>query len=109
ADRATLKNTLQRAGILSHENIRGVRLNLAPNELQVFANNPDQEQAEDALPVEYQGESLQIGFNVGYLVDVMNALDEDQVKITLANPNSSALIEAENDSRCLYVVMPMRL
>ena len=109
ADRATLKNTLQRAGILSHENIRGVRLNLAPNELQVFANNPDQEQAEDALPVEYQGESLQIGFNVGYLVDVMNALDEDQVKITLANPNSSALIEAENDNRCLYVVMPMRL
>jgi DNA polymerase-3 subunit beta len=109
ADRATLKNTLQRAGILSHENIRGVRLNLASNELQVFANNPDQEQAEDALPVDYQGESLQIGFNVGYLVDVMNALDEDQVKITLSNPNSSALIEAQNDNRCLYVVMPMRL
>ena len=68
-----------------------------------------QEQAEDALPVDYQGESLQIGFNVGYLVDVMNALDEDQVKITLSNPNSSALIEASNDNRCLYVVMPMRL
>ena len=84
-------------------------LNLASNELQVFANNPDQEQAEDALPVDYQGESLQIGFNVGYLVDVMNALDEDQVKITLSNPNSRALIEAQNDNRCLYVVMPMRL
>lgn len=109
ADRSTLKSTLQRAGILSHENIRGVRLNLSPNQLQVFANNPDQEQAEDALPVEYQGESLQIGFNVGYLVDVMNALDDDQVKITLSNPNSSALIEAQNDNRCLYVVMPMRL
>jgi len=77
--------------------------------LQVFANNPDQEQAEDALPVDYQGESLQIGFNVGYLVDVMNVLDDAQVKITLSNPNSSALIEAENDNSCLYVVMPMRL
>ena len=109
ADRATLKNTLQRAGILSHENIRGVRLNLSPGQLQVFANNPDQEQAEDALPVDYQGESLQIGFNVGYLVDVMNVLDDAQVKITLSNPNSSALIEAENDNSCLYVVMPMRL
>ena len=86
-----------------------MRLNLAPNELQVFANNPDQEQAEDALPVDYQGESLQIGFNVGYLVDVMNALDEDQIKMTLSNPSSSVLIEAQNDSRCLYVVMPMRL
>lgn len=109
ADRLTLKNTLQRAGILSHENIRGVRLNLAPDELQVFANNPDQEQAEDALPVEYQGEPLQIGFNVGYLVDVLNALDDDQVKLTLANPNSSALIESQSDTSCLYVVMPMRL
>ncbi|OEY66137.1 DNA polymerase III subunit beta [Marinobacter sp. X15-166B] len=109
ADRTTLRNTLQRAGILSHENIRGVRLNLTPNQLQVFANNPDQEQAEDTLAVEYQGEALQIGFNVGYLVDVMNALEEDQVKLTLANPNSSALIEAQNDNRCLYVVMPMRL
>jgi DNA polymerase-3 subunit beta len=109
ADRTTLKNTLQRAGILSHENIRGVRLSLSPNQLEIFANNPDQEQAEDALPVEYQGESLQIGFNVGYLVDVMGALDDDQVQITLSNPNASALIEGPADDRCLYVVMPMRL
>ncbi len=109
ADRATLKNTLQRAGILSHENIRGVRLHLSPDKLEVFANNPDQEQAEDALSVDYQGEPLQIGFNVGYLVDVMNALDDAQVRLTLANPNSSALIESETDNRSLYVVMPMRL
>ena len=109
ADRTTLKNTLQRAGILSHENIRGVRLHLSMDKLEVFANNPDQEQAEDALAVEYQGEPLQIGFNVGYLVDVMNALDDDQVRLTLSNPNSSALIESEKDARSLYVVMPMRL
>lgn len=109
ADRSTLKNMLQRAGILSHENIRGVRLHLSSGKLEVFANNPDQEQAEDALAVEYEGESLQIGFNVGYLVDVLNALDDDQVKMTLANPNSSALMESSTDQRCLYVVMPMRL
>ncbi|SFR65360.1 DNA polymerase III, beta subunit [Marinobacter daqiaonensis] len=109
ADRTTLKNTLQRAGILSHENIRGVRLHLSPEKLEVFANNPDQEQAEDALAVDYQGEPLQIGFNVGYLVDVMNALDDDEVRMTLSNPNSSALIESDKDSRSLYVVMPMRL
>lgn len=109
ADRSTLKNTLQRAGILSHENIRGVRLHLSSGRLEVFANNPDQEQAEDALPVDYQGEPLQIGFNVGYLVDVLNVLDDDQVKMTLANPNSSALMESSTDSRSLYVVMPMRL
>ncbi|PAV26884.1 DNA polymerase III subunit beta [Tamilnaduibacter salinus] len=109
ADRATLKNTLQRAGILSHENIRGVRLNLTPGQLQIFANNPDQEQAEDALSVDYDGEELQIGFNVGYLVDVLNAVDEDQVLMTLSDANSSALMQAQHDEKSLYVVMPMRL
>ncbi|MFE8070413.1 DNA polymerase III subunit beta [Marinobacteraceae bacterium S3BR75-40.1] len=109
ADRKTLRSTLQRAGILSHENIRGVRLHLESGELHVYANNPDQEQAEDAMAVDYQGEALQIGFNVGYLIDVLNVLDDEQVQITLSNPNSSALIEGVGDEESLYVVMPMRL
>lgn len=109
ADRSTLKSMLQRAGILSHENIRGVRLQLEPNELHVYANNPEQEQAEDAMAVEYQGESLQIGFNVGYLIDVLNAVNDDQVRMVFSDPNASALIESGADDDCVYVVMPMRL
>lgn len=109
ADRSTLKSMLQRAGILSHENIRGVRLQLEPNELHVYANNPEQEQAEDAMAVEYQGDSLQIGFNVGYLIDVLNAVNDDQVRMVFSDPNASALIESGADDDCVYVVMPMRL
>ncbi len=109
ADRLTLKSMLHRAGILSHENIRGVRLQLEPGELHVYANNPDQEQAEDTMAVEYQGESLQIGFNVGYLIDVMNAIDDEQVRLVLSGPNASALIESTGADDNLYVVMPMRL
>ena len=109
ADRETLRSILQRAGILSHENIRGVRLELEPGELHVYANNPDQEQAEDTMAVEYQGEALQIGFNVGYLIDVMNVIREDQVRVVLSGPNASALIESTGPDDNLYVVMPMRL
>jgi len=109
ADRQTLKSMLQRAGILSHENIRGVRLQLDANELHVYANNPEQEQAEDAMAVDYQGESLQIGFNVGYLIDVLNAVNDDQVRMVFSDPNASALIESGADDECVYVVMPMRL
>lgn len=98
-----------RAGILSHENIRGIRLNLSENQLEVSANNPEHEQAEDFIEVDYNGEPLQVGFNVGYLIDVMNAVDDERVKLTLSNPNSSALVEAVNDERAVYVVMPMRL
>lgn len=109
ADRRTLRAMLQRAGILSHESIRGVRLNFEGQRLQVFANNPEQEQAEDAIDVEYQGEPLQIGFNVGYLIDVLNVLDDEQVRFSLSTSNSSVLIEGLENQRNMYVVMPMRL
>ncbi len=109
ADRSSLKEMFTRASILSHENIRGVQLHLTQNVLQVFANNPEHEQAEDSLEVDYSGDDLQIGFNVSYLIDVMNVLSTDDVKITLLNANSSALIESTSDSSSLYVIMPMRL
>lgn len=109
ADREALKNMFMRASILSHENIRGVQLHLTQNQLQVFANNPEHEQAEDSLEVIYDGADLQIGFNVSYLIDVMNVITDEAVKLTLSNPNSSALIESTEKSDNLYVIMPMRL
>lgn len=109
ADRVELKGALVRAGILSHENIRGVRVNLEPGQIEVVANNPDQEHAEVYQSVDYNGEPLQIGFNVSYLIDVMNSIQQEQVKLTLSNPNSSALVEPQDGPKVLYVVMPMRL
>lgn len=109
ADRTALKSMLSRASILSHENIRGIQLHLTRNQLQVFANNPEHEQAEDCLEVGYENDDLQIGFNVSYLIDVMNVINSENVKITMLNANSSALIESLNDDGNLYVIMPMRL
>jgi DNA polymerase III subunit beta len=105
-----LKHAFSRAAILSNEKFKGVRLNLSNGELKITANNPEQEEAEEIVDVDYSGDKLEIGFNVAYLIDVMNGLTNcEQVKITLADSNSSALIEdAKNDS-ALYVIMPMRL
>jgi len=109
ADREALKNMFSRASILSHENIRGVQLQLSNGQLQVFANNPEHEQAEDCLDVIYEGEDLQIGFNVSYLIDVMNVIKDESVKLTLSNASSSVLVESTEETDRLYVVMPMRL
>ena len=95
--------------ILSNEKFRGVRLNLSNGLLKVSANNPEQEQAEEVVEVMYQGDELEIGFNVSYLLDVLNTVKTEDVTITLADSNSSALMEATGDSEALYVVMPMRL
>ena len=110
-ERQSLRQAFSRVSILSNEKYRGVRLLLSTGELKILANNPEQEEAEEVVSVGYEGDDLEIGFNVSYLIDVLTALHSPNVRIILSDSNSSALIEAENGevSEALYVVMPMRL
>ena len=107
--RAELRQAFTRTAILSNEKYRGVRLKLADESLEIVANNPEQEEAEENLSVNYNGEPLEIGFNVGYLLDVLGVLSGDEVRFSLSDPNSSALLEETDGGDSLYVVMPMRL
>ncbi len=109
-DRAQLKEGLQRAAILSNEKFKGVKLQLNENDsITLLSNNPEQEEAEIHIPAETEAYELEIGFNVQYLLDVVNSCREQKVKILLGDVNSSALIQEVGESKALYVVMPMRL
>lgn len=108
-DRAELRQAFNRTAILSNEKYRGVRVLLSDGSLKMLANNPEQEEAEEEVSVDYAGEDLEIGFNVSYLLDVLNVLKGSQVCFTLSDSNSSALVEDAADSKAVYVVMPMRL
>jgi DNA polymerase-3 subunit beta len=107
--REELRQAFARTAILSNEKYRGVRLSLENGALQIVANNPEQEEAEEVVSVDYQGEPLEIGFNVSYLLDVLGVLGTEEVKMSLSDPNSSALLEEPGDGDAVYVVMPMRL
>lgn len=107
--RDALKQAFARTSILSNEKYRGIRLQLSSGELKIQANNPEQEEAEEVVAVDYQGESLEIGFNVSYLVDVLSVIGGDSVTLSLSDANSSALVEEPGTSESAYVVMPMRL
>ena len=109
AIRSDLRQALNRTAILSNEKFRGIRLLLSNDELKIAANNPEQEEAEEIINVEYQGAPLEIGFNVSYLVDVLTVAATDSVQLILSDSNSSVLIKAMEDNPSLYVVMPMRL
>ncbi len=109
ANREELRQSLTRAAILSNEKFRGIRLQLTPDLLRIQANNPDQEEAEEDVTVEYNGASLEIGFNVQYLMDVLGVLENATAKFTLGDSNSSALIQDGEGGSSVYVVMPMRL
>lgn len=108
-EREKLRQAFARASILSNEKYRGVRLLLKEGLLTMVANNPEQEEAEEQVEVDYSGSDLEIGFNVSYLQDVTGVISSDQIKITLADSNSSALLEEPQDGDSVYVVMPMRL
>ncbi|UCO98239.1 DNA polymerase III subunit beta [Metapseudomonas lalkuanensis] len=108
-DRQALREAFSRTAILSNEKYRGIRLTLASGLLKIQANNPEQEEAEEEVAVEYGGSNLEIGFNVSYLLDVLGVMSTEQVRLILSDANSSALLqEADNDDSS-YVVMPMRL
>jgi DNA polymerase-3 subunit beta len=109
ADRESLRQALQRTAILSNEKYRGIRLTARPDLLVIQAHNPEQEEAEDQVEVSYQGEEVEIGFNVNYLLDALSAIEGDRVELGLTDSNSSCLIHAPDVTHTRYVVMPMRL
>ena len=109
ADKLELKRALNRTSILSNEKFRGVRVQFKSGLIEISTNNPEQEDAEESLPVDYDGPELEIGFNVGYLQDVLNVVRGTQVKLTVNDANSSALIEDPEAEQALYVIMPMKL
>ncbi|HET7569978.1 MAG TPA: DNA polymerase III subunit beta [Gammaproteobacteria bacterium] len=109
ANRLLMRDSLGRAAILSNEKYKGVRLQLDDNRVQIQAHNPEQEEAEDEFEADYQGEPLEIGFNVVYLLDALNAIDAEDVVMQLSDANSSCLILDPDSEAHRYVVMPMRL
>jgi DNA polymerase-3 subunit beta len=108
-DRDALRAALQRTAILSNEKYRGVRVGLAKNSLKLQAHNPEQEEAQDEVEIDYKGDDLEIGFNVTYLLDALAAVDTETVEIGLTDANSSCLIRSPGTTQSRYVVMPMRL
>lgn len=108
-NREGLRNAFSRTAILSNEKYRGVRLLLSSGLLTLVANNPEQEEAQEEITVNYDSAALEVGFNVSYIIDVLNVLSSENVRFTLSDANSSTLIEDPMNEHAVYVVMPMRL
>ena len=107
--RQTLVQAMQRAAILTNEKFRGVRVVLGENSLKLIAANAEQEEAQEEIEVQYTGDPIDVGFNVGYLLDVLNNVHADEIQWSFNDANSSALITLPGNDRFKYVVMPMRI
>lgn len=108
-DRDTMLAALGRAAILSNDKFKGVRLSLKPGLMSIQASNPEQEQAEEEFEIGYNSEAIEVGFNVSYLMDALNALPAGNVQLDLKDAASSCLMTSPSVPEAHYVVMPMRL
>jgi DNA polymerase-3 subunit beta len=82
---------------------------LGKDSLRLISTNSEQEEAEEELEISYEGEPLDIGFNVTYLIDVLNNVDSENVAFSFADANSSCLVTVPENTDYKYVVMPMRI
>jgi len=108
-NRIGVLTAMQRASILSNEKYRGIRMVLSNNNLKLISTNTEQEEAEEELEIDYAKDALDIGFNVTYLIDVLNNVSDETINFSFADANSSCLITVPNDENYKYVVMPMRI
>ncbi len=109
ANRVEILTAMQRASILSNEKYRGIRMVLSENNIKLISTNTEQEEAEEELEINYTQDSLDIGFNVTYLIDVLNNTQQENINFSFADANSSCLITVPEDNDYKYVVMPMRI
>ena len=107
--RDALLRSLQRAAIMTSDKFKGVRCVVSPGSMKISSTNADQEEAVEELEIDYGGDTVDIGFNVTYLLDVLNNLKCDSVSVALGDANSSALITVPDNADFKYVVMPMRI
>lgn len=105
----TLKSALMRVSILSNEKFRAIRLQLRSGFLHILANNPEQEEAEEILSVDYSGEELDIAFNVVYLLDVLNTVTAEMIRLTFIDANSRMFMEEADGSDSMFLIMPLQL
>ena len=109
ANREELRLALQRAAILSNEKYRGVRIVLSTNSMLINTNNPEQETAQEQVFIDYSGEELELGFNVNYLLDVLNVIKSEEVRFSIADGNQTSIIKSLDSDKAVYIVMPMKM
>jgi len=107
--RAPLLSSLQRAAILTSDKFKGVRINIEPGSLRIASSNAEQEEAKEELEIDYEGDAIEIGFNVTYLMDALANMGSEMIKLELQDTAASALFTVPDQPGFKYVVMPMRI
>jgi DNA polymerase-3 subunit beta len=106
-NKKSFSESLSRVSVLSSEKFRGVRMITSPNLINISANNPEKEQAEESIGCLYDGENIDIAFNVNYIQEILSSVNDDSVEIHFFGSDKSCLITNPGSEDFKYVVMPL--
>lgn len=107
--RQLFKDALTRVAVLSNEKFKGITLDINPSNLTISAHNPEHDEAEEVLAIDFPGDPLTISFNAQYLMEAVSNLDSELAVLTIAGNASSCFIDEPNNPFYKFIVMPMRL
>jgi DNA polymerase-3 subunit beta len=99
----------QRAGVMTTDRYNLVKYEISDGKMVVTTNCPEVGELRDELDIEYEGDSLEVGFNPQFILDALKVIDEEKVRVQLKDPQSSGLLFPHENENYLYVVMPVRL
>lgn len=108
-DKEKFISSLKRVSLVSNQKSKGVTFSISKGSMEIFSNSPDLGEAKEELEIEYDKENLKIGFNARYILDALNTIEEDEIKISFKDQNSPVLLGPKNDQDYQCVVMPMRI
>lgn len=108
-NREALIGALRRAAILTNEKFKGLRWVINPGKLHIQSANSEMEEAAEDIPINYDGDVLDLGFNVTYLLDVLGNLKNTEVCFAFANSQGATLLTMPESEQFRYVLMPMRI
>jgi DNA polymerase-3 subunit beta len=100
---------VDRVSAISTEKSRAVKLAVAPGNLTLSANSPDNGSASEELEVSYAGEAMEIGFNSRYVLDITQQIEGETAQFVMSDSASPTIIREVGDTSALYVLMPMRV
>ena len=100
-------DVLSRVSVLSSDKYRGIRMVASSEGVMISANNPDQEEGEEFYKTKYEGDAIDIAFNVNYFQEILSTLDDDECEIHFFGADKSCLITPPNSQHLKYVVMPL--
>ncbi len=107
--REEILDGMRKMTILSDESYRGVKIKLNQGNMELVSINPDIGDVQESLNVDYNGEKLEMGFNARYFIDILQAMESENVTLGFMDSSSPCIVTGEGDGGFLGLIMPMRL